>query len=191
MKKNMHKQFFLLSIACVMLFSFGFLQHQVFADDYGLEETVSQTDLKSYPQDVPTIIGNVLGTVLSLVAVLFFGLMIYGGLLWMSAHGKEDQEKKALDTIVAGVIGVVIVLGSYAITKLIFGSLGEAVKGDGTKYCLLVSGSSMSCAVFADQKTCGAKTDNCCVSTYANQNACDAGKTKAEQSGGDLPPGDL
>src|SRR3989339_974996 len=117
-----HKHiFYLLSglfFAGVILFA----GTQVLADDYGLGATAGAAGLNK--GDVPTIIGNVIGTGLSLISVLFFLLMIYGGILWMTARGKDEQASKALDTIIAAIIGIVIILAAYAITNFVFKSVG-------------------------------------------------------------------
>lgn len=98
------------------------------SNDYGLSATAGAADLAKFGTDLPGLIGNVLGTALSLVGVLFFGLMLFGGVTWMLAHGNAEQEKKALNTIVAAIIGILIVLGSYALTTFVFKSVGSASK---------------------------------------------------------------
>lgn len=98
------------------------------ADNYGLSATADASGLtKRYPSDVPTLIGNVIGTALSMIAVIFFILMVYGGFLWMTAHGDSGQVDKAKDTIIAAIIGIIVVLASYAITNFVF----SATKGAG------------------------------------------------------------
>lgn len=98
---------------------------------YGLEETAGAAKLtKTAPGQLPTLIGSILGTGLSLVGILFFALMLYGGLTWMLARGNAEQEKQALNTITAAIIGIVIVLASYAITTFVFESIGPG--GGGT-----------------------------------------------------------
>ncbi|RLC39033.1 hypothetical protein DRH27_00720 [Candidatus Falkowbacteria bacterium] len=64
-------------------------------------------------------LGTVVGAGLAFIGVLFFILIIYGGLLWMTARGEEAQVKKAKDLIQAAVIGLIIVLAAYAITAYI------------------------------------------------------------------------
>lgn len=94
---------------------------------YGLEQTAGAAGLgegSRYPSDVPTLIGNVIGTALSMIAVIFFLLMVYGGFLWMTAHGDSSQVDKAKDTIIAAVIGIIVVLASYAITNFVFNATG-------------------------------------------------------------------
>lgn len=93
-------------------------------NDYGLGATAQAAELPNTDKTVQEIIGNVIGTALSLISVLFFALMLYAGLKWMLARGDSDEAKKALDTIVAAIIGMIIVLGSYAITSFVFDNLG-------------------------------------------------------------------
>ncbi len=90
-------------------------------DPYGLNTTAKQSGLlkNGTPQDVPTIAGNIIGTALSMISVIFFILMVYGGFLWMTAHGDEGQVKKAQDTIIGAVIGIIVILASYAITNYV------------------------------------------------------------------------
>lgn len=109
------KNFFLSILIGIVLVG-GISVQTVFADSYGIDKTAAGAGLNSYTNNLPKAAGDVIGTILSLVAVLFFALMIYAGILWMTARGDEDQTKKAFDTIVASVIGIVIILASYAIT---------------------------------------------------------------------------
>ncbi|MFA6486093.1 MAG: hypothetical protein WCT40_01855 [Candidatus Magasanikbacteria bacterium] len=71
----------------------------------------------------PQLIGEAIGIGLSLVGMLFFLLMLYGGLYWMIARGDSSKVDKAKDTIEAAVIGLVIVSGAYAIANFIFSSI--------------------------------------------------------------------
>lgn len=93
---------------------------------YGLDETINVKDttgttpkqalLSESPQQ---IVGRVIGALLAFVGVLFFGLMIYGGLRWMLAQGDEGVVDKSKQTIIAAVTGLIIVLAAYAITAFI------------------------------------------------------------------------
>lgn len=103
-----------------------FFATPVLADDYGLKATADAAALSNFGDNLPGFIGNALGTALSLVGVLFFALMLYGGITWMMAHGNAEQEKKALSTITAAIIGILIVLGSYALTSFVLSSVKSA-----------------------------------------------------------------
>ncbi len=111
------------SAFCLVFVTAFFAGSFVFADQYGLEATASAADLVK-ETSVPNIIGNVIGAGLSLVTVLFFILMIYAGIKWMLARGDEGKAKEALDTIVAAIIGIIVVLAAYAITNFVFKSVG-------------------------------------------------------------------
>lgn len=111
--------------------TFFFGVEKVFAA-YGLNETAGTAGL-STGGTVQGITGNVIGAILTMVGVLFLVLMVYGGIIWMTARGNEQQTQKALNTIIAAVIGLVIVLGSYAFTTFVFSSVNDS------------SSSSLSC----------------------------------------------
>ena len=115
--------------ALFSLFGAPVLTHA--ADDYGLSETASQAHLDKAGSSVPTIAGNIIGTALSMISVIFFILMVYGGFLWMTAHGDEGQISKAQETIIGAIIGIIIILASYAITSYITNSAVSSGGGNG------------------------------------------------------------
>lgn len=124
----------LLSIALVVAFMGGLLLATPVLAQYGLDETAGAAKLLR--SETPSqIAGRVIGSALSLVGVIFFVLMIYAGITWMTSRGNQEKSKKALDTIIAAVIGIIIVFGAYAITNFVFSSVGEqsaANTGSGT-----------------------------------------------------------
>jgi hypothetical protein len=93
----------------------------------GLDETTSAAFGTPPFGDKPLsgIIGQIVGAALSLIATLFMVLLIYGGFIWMTARGNESEVTKAKDMITAAIIGLVIVLSAYAITKFIGSALFE------------------------------------------------------------------
>lgn len=85
-----------------------------------------ETNKESFPGLVE-IIGIIIEYVLSFVGVLFLILTIYGGYLYMTAGGNEDQVKKAKKFITNALIGLVITLSAYALTSFIVGQAITAV----------------------------------------------------------------
>lgn len=69
--------------------------------------------------NIETFVGTGIRTALTLVGLIFLVLMVYAGYLWMTARGDETQIEKAKSIISAAMIGLVIVLGAYAITFLV------------------------------------------------------------------------
>jgi len=71
-----------------------------------------------------TMIGNIIKAAISFVGVVFLVLMIYGGYLWMTARGNEQQVEKAKNLISAAIIGLIIVILSYAISAYLISLVG-------------------------------------------------------------------
>ncbi len=69
-----------------------------------------------YKNFISTKTGQVIGLVLSFIGVLFFGLMIYAGILWMTAAGNDQQISQSKNLLVNATIGIIIVFAAYAIT---------------------------------------------------------------------------
>jgi len=70
-------------------------------------------------QDIMAILSNVIFAVFSLIGALFLILMIYGGYTWLMARGDESHVQKAKDIIKASIIGLIIIVGAYAISKFV------------------------------------------------------------------------
>jgi hypothetical protein len=71
------------------------------------------------PTDLSAVVGNVIKTVLSLVGIIFLVLTVYAGYLWMTARGEDEQVSKAKEIIKSSIMGLFIVVSSYAITVFI------------------------------------------------------------------------
>lgn len=66
---------------------------------------------------------------LGLLGIIFVILIIYAGYNWMTAAGEEQKVEKAQNTIRRAIIGLIIIVGAYAITYFVFNYLGEAGGG--------------------------------------------------------------
>ncbi len=92
-----------------------------------LQTSVENVAVKSYGSAIapslPLLIGQIIKQVLALLGVLFLGLTLYGGYLWMMARGDEKQIEKAKETLKAGVIGLAIMLSAYAISNLVVNAI--------------------------------------------------------------------
>ena len=102
-----------------------------------MKSSLSTSDLPSGGENPDTkvqeIVGKIIGTFLSIFGVMFMGLMIFGGYKWMMASGREEEVKKAKDTIKAAVIGLIIVMAAYAISYFVASGLQKATSGSSTK----------------------------------------------------------
>ena len=100
------------------------LPYFVFADNNTLNnlKAVGETGGAYAPVNETSaagIAGVAVKTFLSILGVIFLILMLYGGYNWMIAHGEEQKVEKAKDTIRTAIIGLVIIIGSYAIWNFI------------------------------------------------------------------------
>ena len=112
----------------IFLLVFFVYSNGVRANDYGLNQTLSVNGLNNAltkNSDLSVTIGTIVGAVLAFVGVIFLILMIYGGFLWMTAGGNEQQVDKAKNLITAAIIGLIIIFAAYAITAYIGGELGQ------------------------------------------------------------------
>ncbi|MFA5175325.1 MAG: hypothetical protein WC430_02800 [Patescibacteria group bacterium] len=88
-----------------------------FARDYGLQETGSAAEYSQV--SVYEYANSIVSVFLSVLAIFFLGLMLYSGIRWMTAHGNEEMLTKAKNIMEAAIIGLIIVVASYAISNFI------------------------------------------------------------------------
>ncbi|HSD12073.1 MAG TPA: pilin [Patescibacteria group bacterium] len=72
---------------------------------------------------VELIVGRVITVILGLLGSLSLVMFIFGGLTWMTAQGNEEKIKKAKNTIVYAVLGLIIAFGAYEILRVFFNEL--------------------------------------------------------------------
>lgn len=78
---------------------------------------------KSGLTDAADLAGNVIGAFFSVLGIIFLGYTIYGGWIWMSARGDEQRVTEAKTIIRNAVIGIIILVGAYAITFFVLTAL--------------------------------------------------------------------
>jgi len=76
-------------------------------------------------------IALIIKTLFGFLGVIFFGLILYGGFLYMTSMGKDEQIKKAKNTIITAVIGLAIILLSYAIASFVTNAILSSMGGGG------------------------------------------------------------
>ncbi len=68
-------------------------------------------------------IASIIRELLTFLGIVFFVLVLYAGVLWMTAGGKEDQVERARNILSRAGIGLAIVLLAYAITVFVMRAL--------------------------------------------------------------------
>ena len=100
------------------------IQPVLAADLGGLNTTAGKAGYPqtSYPQNgliLGTIVNKIVTVALSFAGVVFLGLAIYGGVLWMTSGGSAGQIQTAKDILTASVIGLIVVAAAYALTVFV------------------------------------------------------------------------
>jgi len=90
-----------------------------FDEDFTDNTGLGQSDLKS-------TIGNLINVFLGFLGIIAVLIVLMGGFKWMTAGGNDDKVSEAKRLLVAGVIGLAIILSAYAITSFVLSSVLEA-----------------------------------------------------------------
>ena len=78
-------------------------------------------------RDVNTIVRTIIQVVIYIVGLLAVVMIIIGGILYSTSAGDPGKVKKAKDTIMYGIIGLVIAVLAFAIVNFILGAvLGQS-----------------------------------------------------------------
>ncbi|OGF27510.1 hypothetical protein A2303_01450 [Candidatus Falkowbacteria bacterium RIFOXYB2_FULL_47_14] len=81
--------------------------------------------------DPRTMAGSVLKVLLGFLGIIAVLLILYGGFKWMTAAGDEGDVDTAKKIISAGVIGLVIILASFAVSQFVINALYNATGATG------------------------------------------------------------
>lgn len=125
----------------VVIFTSSFFTHdalaQAFNEDLNLEiNNQSAVYLGASGFEPGTIEHTFVGIVyfaLTFSGVALVAIIVYGGYLWLTAAGNDEQIKKAKDVIKSAIIGIVIILSGYAVSYAIIKAASFAITGKVTE----------------------------------------------------------
>lgn len=87
--------------------------------DYG-----SATGLST--RDVREVIARIINVAMGLLGIIAVVIILGGGFMWMTAGGNEEKVAKAKKLIFQGIIGLAVILTSYAIARFVIEQLVTA-----------------------------------------------------------------
>jgi hypothetical protein len=70
--------------------------------------------------DAENIIGQGVNILMMFMGAIMFGLVVYGGGLWMTAGGNNEQISKAKNIMIWAALGVMVMLASYIVINFVF-----------------------------------------------------------------------
>jgi TRAP-type C4-dicarboxylate transport system permease small subunit len=76
------------------------------------------------PATIGELVSNALGVVMSLLLILFVGLVVYGGYTYMMSTGDPGKVKQAQSIITNAIIGLIIVAMAFVIREVITRAIG-------------------------------------------------------------------
>lgn len=74
--------------------------------------------------DIPTLIGTVFNIVVFAAGAIFVILLLIGGIQYLTAAGNEESIGKARGLIINSIVGLIVVLASWAIGTWVLGQVG-------------------------------------------------------------------
>jgi hypothetical protein len=74
------------------------------------------------------MIGSLIQLILSLLGVVFIAYIVFAGWLWMTAAGNEQKVEKAKGILYQAIIGLIIIIGAYAISYFVIKTFTSQVK---------------------------------------------------------------
>lgn len=88
-----------------------------------------------YPSDtaneysMAATVGAIINAALGILGVIFLGLTFYAGYLWFTAGGEEEKVTQAKAYLYNGLIGLVVILASYGLSRFVVTSIISATFG--------------------------------------------------------------
>lgn len=110
-------------VTFVMTANFVFAQGT--ADTFGIDQTNTalNNSLGASNTDPIVVIGRIIQIALSFLGLIALVLTIYAGWLWMTSNGEESRVTQAKEILRNALIGLVIVLSSWAIATFVISKL--------------------------------------------------------------------
>ncbi len=101
------------------------LINQVYAEDITLPigETVSKNNFFGYTC-IGHLVSNLVSAAFIISGIAFFGILVMGGVQWLTSGGDKGKVESAQKSISAALIGLAIVASSYAVYVLVLEFFG-------------------------------------------------------------------
>lgn len=118
-------------LALLLLLGGVFVADPTLAQEVGNLETFAQQAGFGTQTNITQMIARLIRTVVGFAGVILVVYLIYGGVLWMTAGGNTDRLKRAKNTIINGIIGLVICLSTFGIVQFAISFLDFGGGGGG------------------------------------------------------------
>jgi len=110
--------FLALALAFVMLPALAVVAQAQGTADFGLN-AAGDIGLPNTAEDPRTAAVNVVRYLMTFLGIIATVVILFGGFKWMVAGGNDDKVAEAKKLIIAGIIGLVIIIAAYAIVQIV------------------------------------------------------------------------
>jgi hypothetical protein len=102
------------------------------AQDFGIEEVSTGLEGSlAETEDPRIVVGRFIQFALGFLGILVVLLIMYAGFLWMTSGGNEEKITRAKKILFNGIIGLIIILSSWALTTFILSRFSDVIGDSG------------------------------------------------------------
>ena len=113
--------FFALAAVALALF---FVPDAAMAQDFGLGNlTAEGFGLRG--GSATDFVGGMISIVVGILGVVLVGLLVYGGILYMTSAGNEKRVESGKQVITWAIIGLVVVMSAFIISRFVIGAITD------------------------------------------------------------------
>jgi len=87
------------------------------------------------PKDIREIAAQVIKVFLGFLGIIFVALIVIAGFKYMTSQGNEEKISEAMSQIRTGVIGLIIIMASYALASYMTDCVLDITTKDSTWMC--------------------------------------------------------
>jgi cytochrome bd-type quinol oxidase subunit 2 len=106
----------------------NFLLGKVFAAETPVPIEATGDFAKLGDISVASLVGGLINLALVVAALVFFFILVLGGIKWITSQGEEGKVKEAREQVTQALIGLVIVFVAFAVAKLIESVFGVNIQ---------------------------------------------------------------
>ncbi len=111
-----------------LLFSKPVLAQTTSNDQFGLNQVSNGLKNSLSNKDPREVIARIINLALGFLGIIAVVIILLGGFKWMTAAGNEEKTEEAKKLLGAGVIGLIIILMSWAIATYLISNLSNQIK---------------------------------------------------------------
>ena len=94
-----------------------------------LETNIQESLGLGNAKDPRLIAASIINVILGFLGLIAVVIILLGGFKWMTAGGNEDKIGEAKGLLVAGLIGLIVIVASWGISKFVLNLVFNAVQG--------------------------------------------------------------